>query len=338
MFLWDLDKKLQELQTKKKAVIALGCSFVQGQGAWTSEFVKKNSLNIEVQGNMMMLKYKSPELAKQKTDELLLEYTSLIRANDEKRVFVADIDFSAMENENSFVEVLCRRYMPDYVPLNFGMRGNGNRATIMQLFRFPEINFSELEDIVVLFLPSGLERFDFASQRPNGDHFTHITVWPHWESEHIRGTTKDLWKGYAFDIFSDYSTLFEYLDNVNVLETWCKLHKASLFIFPAFTHDITKENFRNIINSAHPYDDRHKERNLSLVDSYPWEKHIELNGTKTFSMFTNLLENGNTRERGYWHNFGKGSPNGYWSKCAHPTDKAHAQLAKHLYGYIKNAI
>ena len=243
------------------------------------------------------------------------------------------INFTVMENDNSFVEVLCREYLTDYVALNFGMRGNGNRATVMQLFRFPEIDFSNMDDIIVLFFPSGIERFDFA-QKSNNDHHTHLTVWPHWESSNLKGTQKDLWKGYAFECYSDYHTMYEYLDITNVLQTWCKLHKASLHICPAFHPNITKNSFLEIINSIYtelkellPERQVLRRRDLKKLDAYPWEKHILLDGCSTMSAYANKLENGITTS-GYWHYFDKGSPNKFWSRDAHPNAAVHRKVAE----------
>ena len=335
MFLDILKSKLPELKIKNKAVIALGCSFVHGQSAFDLDFWDRyEHLSFDLQHSVCFRS--RPDKIEFYKNEMLSEYKNLkelpaVHVHTPNRI---PINTFFMENDNSFVEVLCREYLTDYVALNFGMRGNGNRATVMQLFRFPEIDFSNMEDIIVLFFPTGLERFDFTAKTPM-DHFTHQTLWPHWENNNLSGTKKDLWKGYAFECFSDYHNVFEYLDITSILQMWCKQHNASLYICPAFHDDINEKHFLEVMNSFFPINPFLKDRNIEKINKYPWEKHILLDGCRTMAEYTNKLETGKSGVMLYHQWNYTGSPNKFWSKDAHPNAQAHKNIAHLLSDIVR---
>ena len=94
------------------------------------------------------------------------KYPSLNKSPDGK------LDFTFMEYDNAFVNVLCNKYLQgSYTPINFGLRGCGNRATIKELYFYPEIDWHLIDEIIVIYCPSGVERFDFINDTYT-DHFS----------------------------------------------------------------------------------------------------------------------------------------------------------------------
>ena len=83
-----------------------------------------------------------------------------------------------------------------------------------------------------------------------------------------------------------------------------------------------------------------KTRVVSRIKNYPWDKHINFEGCKTIAEFVNFLEmdksDGYNKNSGYWHYFNVGSPNLYWTKCAHPSAKSHRMIAKYLAEILRN--
>ena len=147
MYKKQLEKINEDIDRTQKAIIGLGCSFVQGQGAFNKEIVKEYGTHFTELGNPLQLN----KISKQEKKLLLKTYPSLAIKNNE-------IDFTFMEYDNAFPNVLADKELnKEYASINLGQRGCGNRATINELYLHPEINWDKLKEIIVIYCPSGLE-------------------------------------------------------------------------------------------------------------------------------------------------------------------------------------
>lgn len=322
MYVKQYPEIIDRLKETDKAVIAIGCSFVQGQGAIDAPILDNYPWHVNEQGMMML--QGDQDLHKKIGKIYSIPY------------FGDRLDFTDMEYKNSFVSVLCDKYLNrEWTPINFGMRGNGNRASIKQLYSHPHLRLNEVSEKVVIYMPSGMERFDFVQSFPI-DHFGFITMWPHYQNISDK-PRKMLWEGYAKTIWSEYHEALEQIYLFQEIDSWCKNNNAKLIIFPGFDHRYTKEEFSRILlaDLNTPTDETAatiKERLKLMIDEVPWEKFIEVDDCRTFTELLSFKSTGVIRQDkwSYWDYFQKGSPDGYFTKCCHPGAIGHDYLASKL--------
>ena len=321
----------KDLAKKGKAIVSIGCSFVQGQGAINDEIFDNYEFK-NIHGQPLHLA--NPKDAK----SILSEYPSLSSTHEA-------IDFTFMEYENAFVNQLATHELRGkYVPINFGQRGNGNRASIKELY-FNDINWNFCREIIVIYCPSGIERFDFVNDT-NRDHFRWVSMWPF--DNDSKGPEKELWQGYKEALYSDKMAIIEQIGHVQELMTWCRLHNAKLIITPGFDRRYDKEYFANelsmiverISQEMTEYTKPSMFKKDPFVDRYlnlwPWDKMFKPMGYETFAdLAINQEPDVENKKELYFQFQGNRSPLGYITACSHPGQKAHALFAKCLAKHIK---
>jgi len=326
----------KDLAKKGRAIVSIGCSFVQGQGAINDEIFDNYNFKASDLGEVLKIQANN-----ETREQLLSQYSSLYTGPN------GVIDFTMMEYENSFVYQLANHlYKGKYVPINFGQRGCGNRASIKELY-FNNIKWNFCKEIIVIYCPSGIERFDFA-QDQSGEHFRWVCMWPH-ELPESNGPRKKLWDGYREAVYSDKHAIIEQIGHVQELLTWCKAHNAKLIITSAFDRRYDKEYFQNeLAKHAERADNELKEyrpkkmfeRKNLFVDYYlemwPWDKMFHPFGFETFAdLAINQEPDVENKKDPYWQFQGNRSPLGYITACSHPGQKAHALFASALAKHIK---
>ena len=305
------------LRTTKKAIIGIGCSFMQGQGALSKELLSDYSWETLSTGRMLL---KSSDDRK----KILKSKYHLDEVNGE-------LDFTYMEYNNSFLNKLCNKYLNGkYTPINFGMRGNGNRASIKQLYLHPEIDWKYAEEIIVIYMPSGIERFDFASTN-FAEHFNFITMWPNYTDASVSGDRKKLWEGYAKTVWGSSHEVLEQIINAQELLTWCQLKNAKLVTLLGFDPRYNREYF---LTSLKDYCNNNMFAWCDvIIDSFPWETIIEVGGYKMFLEYT--MDQENLPWDDYWSWRGKGTPKKWLSPCCHPSELAHDGYAQMVYNELQ---
>jgi hypothetical protein len=324
----------KDLEKTGKAIIALGCSFVQGQGAFNDELYDKYKWVYKGLGSPLEI-----DVTPEEQRELFAKYPDVKSAPGSPLPF----DFKFMEYDNAFVNVLCKKYFNgEYTPINLGLAGCGNRGSIKELYFHPEINWHEVEEFIVLYVPSGPERFDFVNDQWD-DHAHWVCMWPHYKDK-PPGPRHDLWKGYHHALYSDKFEVLEQIAHVQELMQWCKLHNnAKLIITPGFDHRYDRDYFTKSLNTkiARTMDgDLIKDSNSffqsaevdKLLGLWPWECMYYPAGEKTFADAVTAQEG---KKNDHFFNYlGKGSPNGWITACAHPSAKGHDYFAQLLHQYI----
>jgi hypothetical protein len=325
----------EALEKNKKAIIALGCSFVQGQGAFNDELYQEYKLKSTDFGTPLEF------------DLTLEEQTEILKRYDNVRRGPGKLDFTFMEYDNAFVNVLCNKYFNgEYTPINLAIRGCGNRATIKELYFYPEIRWDLIEETIVIYCPSGLERFDFINDSTQ-EHFRWKCMWPHYKNIE-NSNRKLLWQGYAETLSSDKFEVLEQISHVQELIQWCKLHKAKLIITPGFDRRYTKDHFENALRTNIKRDIngnilekekyKTKEDVRLTLNMFPWDNMFKPNGFETFADLVISQEHDVNPEDYFFQFLNKGSPNMWVTPCSHPSAKGHDFFAKVLYEHLVTKI
>tara|TARA_B110000503_G_scaffold5510_1_gene7629 strand:- start:8879 stop:9895 length:1017 start_codon:yes stop_codon:yes gene_type:complete len=325
----------QSLKRTKKAIISLGCSFVEGQGAIDQELYDRLEWTMERTGVPM-----EPNLSRSDMIGIVKQYPELYIEHNK-------INWADMQHNNAFVNVLCKKYFEgEYTPINLGRAGRGNRATIKSLYTWPQLNWGDIEELIVLYVPSGQERFDLVSDQFNDFNQFHC-MWPHWKDQLENTPRRMLWQGYGEAVYSTKSAAIEQLLHVQELVNWCKVHNAKLVITPAFDKTYTRDYFKAFLkqgfernmdqtlisNKADVSKDQVKHLEM-MVDQWPWDSMFLPQQCPTFVDL--CLKQENITNVGFWDFNGVGTENNWITVCCHPSAKAHDLFASELHKHIKD--
>lgn len=331
------------LRKTGKAIISLGCSFVEGMGALDDIMYEKYEWDYLGPGHPLSIKFKKGELESFKKEWPNIDYNN-------NKMIVSTL-FSDQEQKNAFVNVLCHKYFDgSYTPINFGMRGCGNRAAIKELHMNPEINWDDAKEIVVVYCPSGLERFDFIND--SGDKNYHWKcMWPHDNTMETGTALQNLWSGYKDTVWSEKFGVLEQISHVQELLTWCKFKNARLIITPGFDRRYDRELFNEALNSNVTRNSTNTATTVStpslfgslfksntenyMVDLWPWDMMFYPDNHDTFAELSMAQEPNIDPKSDYFFQFQNNrSPNGWMTPCSHPGQKGHDLFAKLLFDHI----
>ena len=239
--------------------------------------------------------------------------------------------------ENSWVNQVCKNHMPDWTPINLGMSGKGNRYAIKELMVNPLLGLEKAKEKIVVFAVSGFERFDLAKDLIGEEHFT--TQWPLYDHYKNKKTGyAELTTEEGESLYSERFVISEFILNIIELVNWCKLHNAKLLLMSAFTPELNKNFFVDVLSKGDQSLMRQNKLD-ELIWSVPWDRIIRPLG---FSCITDMLmhlEGWEDKMKGYGFRNMKIEtigPNGFMTKCQHPSEKGHKLLAEIIYEHILN--
>lgn len=145
----------RKIQPGDQAVICLGDSFTQGQGAWSAETWKKYNNRID---------------------------HTIIKGDLERELY-----------SNSWPAQLAKK-LPELVAVNLGVIGTGNRAAVKELYLNPSLGLENISSGALVYVLSGIERLDLINKTfPATRHFDTIWPTPDHESELWRAYAKQVW-------------------------------------------------------------------------------------------------------------------------------------------------
>ena len=329
----------EDIKRTKRAIISLGCSFVQGHGA-VDDSIYRNYVWTGTPGSGVIT------WDKKSMQSLVKDFPEI------KITPQGDIHFYLNEEKNAFVNVLAKKYFEgSYASINLGISGSGNRATIKELYFYPDINWKELNEIIVIYCPTSAERFDFIDDQFHrlNEHARWCSSWPRTSEEQNPVTT--LWQGYAKAVHSTKFEIIEQIAHMQELLLWCEHKNAKLIIVPSFSNHYNRENFigsiskqiyrdsnRKIIKESE-YLDSNYQSAVELSDMWPWDKMFYPGGNLTFMDLVLRQEFPNEKILPWFYSFsGVGSPNMWVTPCCHPSAKAHELFAKYLHEHILKTI
>jgi hypothetical protein len=303
MYRWQ--KNNIKITEESKILIGLGDSFTQGEGACLPEIWEKYGWDVK----NMSDKFSRDEINKSNM-------------------------------ENSWVHKICEKHLPDYIPINMGMTGRGNRGAIKELYLHPDLKLETAKEKIVVFMITAIERFDFVHKH-FFNHVHYYTMWPTQGNNDIE--EKPLWDAYREFIFSDRSAVLELLVTIAELKNWCKLNNATLVLTSAFRPEY---GFRYFFDSLRGDNENFMNESIeyigNLCDIIDWDDFLRPKGFNCITDYLCHLEN---REdlildyhAGKYYDYAatleKLSPKGYITKCAHPSYLGHEAIADVIYEHI----
>lgn len=311
--MWDWYKydMIKPINKNSKIIIGLGDSFTEGHGACTNELWEKCNWNLD----------KLPD--------------------------GTAMDYQKSFYENSWVHKLCKNHLTDYIPINLGMTGRGNRGAVKELYLHPELKMETAKEKIVIFMLSGYERYDFVHREFN-QHIHYQTIWPRSDKNLDK---KDLWLAYGEHAYSDRVAIIEMLLCIAEVKMWCKANDAKLILTSAFRPDYKRDIFREkILNDCEcnggktpNYLKEQKDYVDRMVNIIDWDDFLRPKGYYCFSDYLLHLEGKdgmiNVMSSSLFYKLGQSleklSENGYITNCSHPSQKGHEEIAKVLYEHIK---
>lgn len=330
------------LQKTKKLFISTGCSFTMGSSAWPLDFLSDYS------PKYTMFRYSFDHLThEQKINAAkkfkYVEYNNLI------------FNTTNLEIDSSYTSQLQRKYLPNYTIANLGLEAKGILSSVLSLYMTP-INYSLADEIVVFFCPTDLQRYDIINDTGWNTNFdNHCTgsinyhsLWP----ADITCSDKSGLGSLSNSVYGKtiHSYKFEIIlaiHSFKLLIDWVKLHKAKLFVFPAFNRYYNKEyftkNYNNIIERDMKTFEFISEKNsvtnklIDCVNNFiPWDNFITIDGYKTFFDLAFGQEKNYDSKLEMIDLTGNngGTENQYIMKCGHPGVKAHSLLADKIYAQL----
>jgi hypothetical protein len=279
------DHLIPKIPKNSKVVIGLGDSFTQGVGSWYKDTYKKYNGWID-----------PLQIPKELVDEMY---------------------------ENSWVHQLCRNHLPDFIPVNLGVMGTGNRAAVKELYLNPNIEIDNASEVIVVLMLSGMERFDFINREfASQCHF--YTMWPNpWDPN---TTNKKLWEAYANDIWSEKFTVIETILNICEAEMFCRAKGWKFVVTSAFDQRINKEYFTEHGTPA----------NSKLVNSVPWNNFLYPRGMKSFIELLLTYDGRPEMALGEFYVYYSKlkEPTEYITNCMHPTQEGYRIIAEEIYKFL----
>lgn len=227
--------------------------------------------------------------------------------------------------EGSWVNQLCKNHLINYKPINLGVMGTGNRSAAKELFLNNLSNINKAGDVIVIYLMSGMERFDFVNRElSETNHF--YTMWPNPGDK--TSTNKKLWECYARDIWSERFVVIETIINMVDVQNFCKANNYKLIVASAFDYCLNKEYFERIL-----LDDQ-----KSLLNLVDWKNFFYPKDCRTFMELLLKLEGDKHQSSfmgGFYKKYSrKKFPSKYITTCVHPSIEGHKVIAEEFYKVI----
>jgi hypothetical protein len=248
------------------------------------------------------------------------------------------------KNNQNFLHVLCKKYLKStYTPINFGKEGAGNFASIAKLFLY-DIHWQDLDEIIIIFLPTGMQRFDVLRDDSWGIGKDFNTLWPNAPKNPGHGINWHFFnKWYGL---TTHSVKFEILNailNFQFLTSWATNHNAELLIFPAFEETYNKEYFQDILSQDFYRTENHELRLRNpkgfvfdysfQIDLVPWDKFITIDESRTFFdlVFRNDKHYSSKLSMFDVITYQQMANNDWIMPKGHPSQRGHKLFAKRLF-------
>jgi len=296
-------KQLQPtIKQGDKLIIGLGDSFTQGVGAYTDATWAEHNGKIDVA-------VFDPELIKE-------------------------------QYEGSWVNQICQNHLPGWKGINLGHSGTGNRCAIKELYLNPSLRLNLASEVIVVYMLSGIERFDFAHKELDNDQHHFYAMWPNsWDPN---CANPELWKAYADVVHSDKFMVVELLLNILEAQEFCRSRGFKLVVTNAFDQRVTRDWITKVFGGVqeaikNKFNTDPKFFNVEkIADQFDWKTFCYPNGRITFMEILCELEGRAELAMGGFYKYytSQDLSSEYITNCAHPSRKGHAVIAKELHKWL----
>lgn len=217
---------------------------------------------------------------------------------------------------NNWATQLSKNHLPNFKVFNLAVNGVGNRAAAKEIYlnNIPKTNGK----VIVAFMISGLQRFDFLKQEFIGkDHMRWLTIWP----------IPDLHKGDPIEKVEQWYARYGHSDKTSIIETLTSIAEVANF---------SKANGYEFVfaNAFDPLFDISRMKELlgednNLLNMVDWSKYVPINFTSEFLKKEPGADN-------LW-SFASGlkMPSKYITPCNHWTIEGQRLVAEHIYKFLK---
>lgn len=278
-----------------KKFIGLGCSWAAGEGGYPTEIFQKFNGRCNV------------GMASEE-DAFLRPY----------------------ELQNSWVAVMCREYLKDYIPVNLGERGVGIRGAVNQMFLTDEVDWENDSGIICLLLPHPSRTNVFCKHRTRL-HYNWHTIWPS--------------QGHTFDpkVINTEGEWWDYIWMTRFYDEYMACHEAAMAIYSAQVF-AERYNFKFVFANGYMEKDSYKnyfEKNevkQHLIDRIDWSNYFPTKNKSYDCFMDKLIELDNiVPEDQHYYSYYQNLPwpGTYLTNCIHPTIEGYKFIAQELYSFIK---
>lgn len=239
--------------------------------------------------------------------------------------------------QNSMIQQLCDKHLKDFIPINLGKGGKGNKYSVYELLLNPLLNLDKAKEKIVIFVLSGLERFDVI-QNITPIHHDSTTIWPFYKGLDKIGYGQ-IMNDKGESIFNDKSSISNLIVDLIIVQNWCELNNAKFIFVSGFTPKINKDYFFEKLYDNSIKEKEITEKNLNLIlDKIKWKSQIKPMGYDSIIQMLLHLENrddlcSDYRFRDYIVD--THSEDNFISKCQHPTKKGYSLMSDIIYEHLK---
>lgn len=224
-----------------------------------------------------------------------------------------DIDIKKLENYYSWVNVLAQDYIGNCDSINLGSRGNGNRAAARYLY-LNNANLQSYEKVIVIFMLSGLARFDVVDSDPSKTDkpVNFFTLWPN-------NTTKS-YRWYAKNMYSENAAYWDTFFSILEVQTFCKAHNLEFVFCNSFDDDL-KLDYKKYIKKQ--------------IDLVNWNRFIH-HDVEYSSFLKKIVEKEKRCKCSMWYEYYTKlqNPTTYLTPCIHPTIAGYRLIASEIYNWL----
>jgi hypothetical protein len=217
---------------------------------------------------------------------------------------------------NNWASQLVKNHLSNFKVVNLAVNGVGNRAAAKEIYlnTIPKTSGK----VFVIFMISGLQRFDFLKTDYNGkDHMRWLTVWPI-PDLHKGQPIEQVEKWYAHHGHSDKTSIIETLMAISEVSNFSKANGYEFVFANAFDTLFDLKAMNDILGE-----------DSGLLNIVNWNRFVPNNFTLEF-----LKEE--STELNLWKYTSKlKEPSKYITPCNHWTIEGHRVVAEHIYKFLK---
>lgn len=343
----DVSQINQDLRRTRKALIILGCSFADGQGAIPTYIIDQLTPTYHPIDNA--LDYTCEGYTDQEIGDLAVEHKLpvLLERRNQKSLTCSVYH---TEIHNSWGAQVGRLLNDEYTVINCADRGAGNNSAISKLYRYP-IEWDQCDEVLVVWSVcdytrwSMLHSLNLERNLMTGDSRTFW--WIHQKPGPTAPASQQLNWQFSQQMYS--TALFfidQYVDNCVQLKTWTKqFKKSNMVLIPAFSQlpeldpGMEWHYYLSEIASKSGKDLAKIIKN-SILTEHVWDVDGHDDLAKLCLAMSTQEHNNNYAD---WFHFSKknseGAVGNTWiTPCNHPTYIAQREIAQRLHKHLQSNV